>query len=73
MKADGPGDGAFLPYEVDDHYPVDGDYANVPGPASHGRQEILQKDTTAKGFTIDYLKDTWQLDATDLSPQINKS
>jgi branched-chain amino acid transport system substrate-binding protein len=34
--------------------------------------QILQKDAASKGFTIDYLKDTWQLDATDLSPQINK-
>ncbi len=34
--------------------------------------QILEKDAPSKGFTIDYLKDTWQLDATDLSPQINK-
>lgn len=34
--------------------------------------QILQKDAASKGFTIDVLKDTWQLDATDLSPQINK-
>lgn len=34
--------------------------------------QILQKDAASKGFTIDYLKDTWQLDATDLTPQINK-
>jgi branched-chain amino acid transport system substrate-binding protein len=34
--------------------------------------QILEKDAASKGFTINYLKDTWQLDATDLSPQINK-
>jgi branched-chain amino acid transport system substrate-binding protein len=34
--------------------------------------QILEKDAPSKGFTINYLKDTWQLDATDLSPQINK-
>jgi branched-chain amino acid transport system substrate-binding protein len=34
--------------------------------------QILEKDAAAKGFTINYLKDTWQLDATDLTPQINK-
>ncbi len=34
--------------------------------------QILEKDAASKGFTINYLKDTWQLDATDLTPQINK-
>jgi branched-chain amino acid transport system substrate-binding protein len=34
--------------------------------------QILQKDAASKGFTINVLKDTWQLDATDLTPQINK-
>lgn len=34
--------------------------------------QILQQDAASKGFTINYLKDTWQLDATDLTPQINK-
>ena len=34
--------------------------------------QILQTDAASKGFTIDVLKDTWQLDATDLTPQINK-
>ena len=34
--------------------------------------QILEKNAPSKGFTINYLKDTWQLDATDLSPQINK-
>lgn len=34
--------------------------------------QILEQDAASKGFSINYLKDTWQLDATDLSPQINK-
>ena len=34
--------------------------------------QILETDAPSKGFAINYLKDTWQLDATDLSPQVNK-
>jgi branched-chain amino acid transport system substrate-binding protein len=34
--------------------------------------QILEKDAAAQGFQITVLKDTWQLDATDLTPQINK-
>jgi branched-chain amino acid transport system substrate-binding protein len=34
--------------------------------------QILEQDAASKGFSINYLKDTWQLDATDLTPQINK-
>jgi len=41
-------------------------------PPNYEALQILQKDAPSKGFTINYLKDTWQLDATDLTPQINK-
>jgi branched-chain amino acid transport system substrate-binding protein len=34
--------------------------------------QLLQQDAASKGFEINYLQDTWQLDATDLTPQINK-
>ena len=34
--------------------------------------QILEKDAASMGFQITVLKDTWQLDATDLTPQINK-
>jgi hypothetical protein len=34
--------------------------------------EILEQDAASKGFEIIVLEDTWQLDATDLTPQINK-
>jgi len=34
--------------------------------------QLLEKDAASKGFEMVYLADTWQLDATDLTPQINK-
>ena len=34
--------------------------------------DILEQDAASKGFEIIVLEDTWQLDATDLTPQINK-
>jgi len=34
--------------------------------------DILEQEAAAKGYEITVLEDTWQLDATDLTPQINK-
>ena len=41
-------------------------------PPNYQALEILEKDAPTEGFEITVLEDTWQLDATDLTPQINK-
>jgi branched-chain amino acid transport system substrate-binding protein len=41
-------------------------------PPNYQALEILEQDAASQGFEIIVLEDTWQLDATDLTPQINK-